>query len=85
MPAGFEKYKTYISRLGKGEAEVQLSTFSSPTCLRHFGCRRHLFAAKTIKNYEFIAQLTIFFILSHYRNRRYGNEYYDKTYSYEIF
>lgn len=35
MPVGFEKYKTYISRLEKGEADVQLSTHSSPTYLRH--------------------------------------------------
>ena len=38
-----------------------------------------------IKNYGFIAQLTILFVLPHHRNHRYGNEYYDKTYSYEIF
>ena len=37
------------------------------------------------KKYGFIALRTKLFVLLHYRNRRYGNEYYDKNYRYEIF
>lgn len=44
-----------------------------------------LICSKKHKNYGFIALMTKLFVLLHYRNRRYGNEYYDKTYRYEIF
>ena len=53
--------------------------------LRHFGYWIYLFTATSIKKYGFIALRTKLFVLSHYRNRRYGNEHYDKTYRYEIF
>ena len=33
---------------------------------------------KTYKNYGFIARMINLFVLLHYRNRCYGNEYYDK-------
>lgn len=38
-----------------------------------------------LKNFGFIARMMILFILLHYRNSCYGNEYYDKVFSYEIF
>ena len=44
-----------------------------------------LICCNIYKNYGFIALITKLFVLLHYRNRRYGNEYYDKTYRYEIF
>ena len=37
------------------------------------------------KNYVFIARMIILFVLPHYRNRWYGNVYYDKTFRYEFF
>ena len=43
----------------------------------------YLFCSKSHKNYGFIARMIILFVLLHYRNRRYGNERYDKTYRYE--
>ena len=44
-----------------------------------------LICSKNHKNYGFIARMIILFVFLHYRNRRYGNEYYDKTFRYEIF
>ena len=37
------------------------------------------------KNYISFARTIILFVLLHYRNRCYGNDYYDKGFSYEIF
>ena len=44
-----------------------------------------MFGFKIYKNYEFVARMIILLVLLHYRNHRYGNEYYDKTCRYEIF
>ena len=44
-----------------------------------------LIFGKNYKNDGFIARMIILFVLLHYRNRRYGNMYYDKTCRYEIF
>ena len=37
------------------------------------------------KNDGFIARMMNLFVFLHYRNRRYGNDHYDKTCKYEIF
>ena len=45
----------------------------------------YLFCSKSHKNYGFIARMIILFVPLPHRNRRYGNEHYDKTCRYEIF
>ena len=44
----------------------------------------YLFSLLQRKKY-FLVYLIILFVPLHYRNRRYGNEYYDNNYRYEIF
>ena len=53
----------------------------SPT----FRVSETLICREKYKNYDFIARIIILFVHLHYRNYRYGNEYYDKAYRYEIF
>ena len=53
----------------------------SPT----FWVSEALISCKNNKNYGFLARMIILFVLLRYRNRRYGNMYYDKACRYEIF
>ena len=78
--------KTNKTDEDKKNTLIRLQEYRQPYA-KHFSIfnLRSTYLLLALKNTGFIARMMNLFISLHYRNRRYGNDHYDKSCRYEIF